>query len=76
MTPRELWESYKTLLFDNPDLGVRLDLSRMGVSPRDLEALEGSLQEAYAAMDDLEASDADATDDDAMDDDEADEEVV
>jgi len=55
MTPRELWESYKTLLFDDPDLGVRLDLSRMGVSPRDLEALEDALQKAYSAMDDLEA---------------------
>ncbi len=47
MTPRELWESYKTLLFDDPDLGVRLDLSRMGVSARDLEA---ALPEAFRAI--------------------------
>ena len=55
MTRRELWESYKGLLFDDPDLGVRLDLSRMGVSPGQLDHLEGPLQKAFGAMDDLEA---------------------
>jgi len=55
MTPRELWESYKALLFDDPDLGVRLDLSRMGPFARSLEKSEPALQAAYAEMDDLEA---------------------
>ena len=31
MTPRALWESYQALLFDDTGLGVRLDLSRMGL---------------------------------------------
>jgi len=55
MTPRELWESYKTLLFDDPALGVRLDLSRMGLSARALEESESGLQATYTEMDDLEA---------------------
>jgi glucose-6-phosphate isomerase len=55
MTPRELWESYKSLLFDDPDLGVRLDLSRMGLPPHALEEGEAALQAAYGAMDELEA---------------------
>jgi len=55
MTARELWEVYKKLLLDDPGLGVRLDLSRMGLLPRDLEEREPALRKAYAAMDDLEA---------------------
>jgi glucose-6-phosphate isomerase len=55
MTPSELWEHYKTLLFDDPALGVRLDLSRMNLGPRGLEEGEEALQAAYSAMDALEA---------------------
>jgi glucose-6-phosphate isomerase len=55
MTPRELWESYKTLLFDDPGLGVRLDLSRMGLSAQTLESGESALPAALAEMDELEA---------------------
>jgi glucose-6-phosphate isomerase len=54
MTPRELWEQYKTMLFDDPDLGVRLDLSRMGPAFEALAEGEGALQRAYEAMDALE----------------------
>ena len=42
-------------MFDDPDLGVRLDLSRIGVSPRGLDDLEAALQEAFRTMDDLGA---------------------
>jgi glucose-6-phosphate isomerase len=54
MTPRELWERYKTLLFDDPALGVRLDLSRMGLDDRALPDREPALQRALAAMGALE----------------------
>jgi glucose-6-phosphate isomerase len=55
MIPSELWEHYKTLLFDDPALGVRLDLSRMNLGARALEEGEPALQAAYSAMDALEA---------------------
>jgi len=54
MTERELWDLYRRLLFDDPELGVRLDTSRMSLRPHDLEAREPALRRAYAAMDDLE----------------------
>ena len=54
MTPRELWERYKALLFDDPGLGVRLDLSRMGLDERALADREPSLQRALSAMEALE----------------------
>ena len=54
MTSGELWDRYKALLFDEPELGVRLDLSRMGFGEDALTAREPALQEAYAAMDALE----------------------
>lgn len=57
MTPsgRDLWESYKTLLYDDPELGVRLDMSRLGVTRADLDSSEEALQSAFQAMDALEA---------------------
>jgi glucose-6-phosphate isomerase len=54
MTPRELWERYKALLFDDPGLGVRLDLSRMGLDEAALAAREPSLRRALSAMEALE----------------------
>jgi len=53
-SPRELWESYKALLYDDPELGVRLDLSRLGVASQDLDSQEPALRKAFEAMDDLE----------------------
>ncbi len=55
MTPRELWERYKTLLFDDPDLGVRVDLSRMGLDEGALTDREPALRGALAAMEALES---------------------
>ncbi len=54
MTPRELWERYKALLFDDPGLGLRLDLSRMGFDERVFADREPALQRALSAMEALE----------------------
>jgi glucose-6-phosphate isomerase len=54
MTARELWQRYKDLLFDDPGLGFRLDLSRMGIDERALAEREGSVQRALSAMGALE----------------------
>ena len=54
MTPRELWERYRAMLLDEPALGFRLDLSRMGFGERELEEREGAIGRALAAMAALE----------------------
>ena len=54
MTPRELWERYKALLFDDPALGVRLDPSRLGLDRRAFSDREPALQRALLAMEALE----------------------
>ena len=50
MTPRELWSLYKTLLFDDPGLGFRLDLSRAGLEAAALDGRRGALATALDAM--------------------------
>ena len=55
MTPRDLWERYKTLLFDDPALGLRLDLSRAGIEDGALAGREAAMQSALDAMEALEA---------------------
>ena len=55
MTPRELWERYQALLFDDPGLGLRLDLSRMGLDRPALADREPELRQALLAMEALEA---------------------
>jgi glucose-6-phosphate isomerase len=54
MTPRELWERYRALLYDEPELGVRLDLSRMPLDDRAFAEREKALAQAFSAMDRLE----------------------
>jgi glucose-6-phosphate isomerase len=54
MTPRELWERYRSLMFDEPALGFRLDLSRMPLDAALLEEREAPMQAAFAAMERLE----------------------
>jgi glucose-6-phosphate isomerase len=54
MTPRELWQRYRALLFDDPGLGVRLDLSRMGLDEGALADREPAAQRALSAMEALE----------------------
>jgi len=54
MTARALWESYKALLLDEPALGFRLDLSRMGLDEPAFAERGPALAEALAAMAALE----------------------
>jgi len=54
MNPRELWGLYRERLFDDPGLGVQLDLSRMGMDESVLREREPALRAAFAAMDALE----------------------
>jgi glucose-6-phosphate isomerase len=54
MNPRELWERYQAMLFDEPALGFRLDLSRMGFGEREIEERAGAIGRALAAMAALE----------------------
>ena len=54
MTPRELWSLYKSLLFDDPELGFRLDLSRAGLDAAAFDARADALRMALEAMAALE----------------------
>lgn len=55
MNPRELWSRYRRNLIDLPDLGFRLDTSRMDL-PEELSGeLTGSFERAFDAMQALEA---------------------
>jgi glucose-6-phosphate isomerase len=54
MTPRELWERYKALLFEDPGLGMALDLSRAGLGDGDVAEREAAVQAALGAMAALE----------------------
>ncbi len=55
MTPRELWERYQAWSFEDPDSGLGLDLSRMGLEPGAFEEREPLLREAFDRMAALEA---------------------
>jgi len=55
MTPAELWKRYKELLYDEPELGVRLDLSRMDLPRGFLADRAEALTAAFDAMAALEA---------------------
>ena len=55
MERAEPWQSYREWLFDDPDLGVRVDVSRMKLTAADLEALSVPFQAAFRAMEALEA---------------------
>jgi glucose-6-phosphate isomerase len=50
----ELWERYRAWLFDDPDLGFRLDVSRMGLPPDWVDRMATPLAEAFDAMEALE----------------------
>jgi len=55
MKKRELWERYRAWLFDDPDLGFRLDISRIGLPSDYLKTMEGKMAGALDAMEELEA---------------------
>lgn len=52
---RTLWRRYRELLCDRQELGLRLDLSRMGLGPEELEARTEAVSSALGAMEALEA---------------------
>ena len=54
MTPRDLWQRYQSLLLDEPSLGFRLDLSRMGFGEEALRERKPLIDRAFAAMAALE----------------------
>jgi glucose-6-phosphate isomerase len=55
MSARELWDRYRAWLLDEPDLGFRMDVSRMGLPPDYPKAMEDRIGEAFDAMAELEA---------------------
>ncbi len=55
MTARELWDRYRAWLVDRPELGMRLDVSRMGLPPDYLKSMEPRVSRAFDAMEDLES---------------------
>ena len=54
MHPEELWKRYREELYDDPDLGLRLDLSRMDLPVDFIERMEPRLASAFEAMQALE----------------------
>ncbi len=54
MTRGELWERYKAWLYDDPASGVRLDVSRMGLSDDHDRVMAPAFAKAFAAMAELE----------------------
>jgi glucose-6-phosphate isomerase len=52
-----LWERYKKYLCECPSIGMRLDISRINFADDYLARMEPQMQNAYAAMDALEAGD-------------------
>ncbi|MBF0539759.1 MAG: glucose-6-phosphate isomerase [Nitrospirae bacterium] len=55
MNPIELWQRYKTYLFDNRQLGLTLDISRMNFKDGFFDQMRPLIQKAFSAMDTLEA---------------------
>jgi glucose-6-phosphate isomerase len=54
MQKLQLWERYKNRLYDNAELGLAVDTSRMDFSDGFLDEIEPRLQKAYADMEKLE----------------------
>ncbi len=55
MSPRDAWNRYRQELWDDPDLGMQIDFSRMGLSPAVAAGARGRLEEALRGMSRLEA---------------------
>lgn len=54
MDSGELWERYRAWLYDNPDLGFRLDVSRMDLPADYVRSMEPRMSAAFDAMEALE----------------------
>lgn len=53
--PGELWKRYQKYLYDEPELGLRLDISRMEFADGHLDSMSSAMDQAFRAMEDLEA---------------------
>lgn len=53
--PQHDWNSFKELLFIDPESSLTLDISRSGVDKEFLETMQAPMAKAFAAMDELEA---------------------
>ncbi len=53
--PGELWKRYQEYLYDDPDLGIRLDISRMDFDSAYLESMSSAMDDAFRSMEDLES---------------------
>jgi glucose-6-phosphate isomerase len=54
MTAGELWDRYRTWLFDDPDSGFRLDVSRTGLTNEFMKRMSDPMRRAFEAMAALE----------------------
>ncbi|XAR62093.1 Glucose-6-phosphate isomerase [Bertholletia excelsa] len=52
--PRELWRRYVQWLYQHKELGLYLDVSRMGFTDEFVEDMEPKLQAAFRAMEELD----------------------
>lgn len=55
MNNKSLWERYKEYLCNCPSIGLTLDVSRMNFADNYIERIEPKMQNAYTAMEALEA---------------------
>ncbi len=54
MKPRALWKRYRDSVHDDPELGLRLDVSRMDLPSDGLERMGPAMERAFDAMQELE----------------------
>jgi glucose-6-phosphate isomerase len=54
MNARELWDRYRAWLFDDPELGVRVDVSRMNLTEEFIRAMADPMGRAFDGMEALE----------------------
>lgn len=52
--PRELWKRYVDWLYQHKELGLYLDVSRIGFADEFVEEMEPKFQQAFKAMEELE----------------------
>ncbi len=66
MSQRQLWERYREWLCDLPELGFRIDLSRMDLPDDYLDTVANRMEEAFDAMESLEGGAIANPDEDRM----------
>ncbi len=66
MSQRQLWERYQAWLCDLPELGFRIDLSRMNLPDDYLDSVANRMEQAFDAMESLEGGAIANPDEDRM----------